>query len=118
MNVESFRMYCIDKPGVTEGFPFDETTLVFKVMNRMFAITSLSEDFRIVVKCDPEEAIVLREEHSCITPAWHFNKQHWNSIAVDGSLTDSFIKEQIDNSYDLIVSKLTKKDKAELKLFK
>jgi predicted DNA-binding protein (MmcQ/YjbR family) len=75
MNIEEIRDYCLAKPGVTEGFPFDETTLVFKVMNKMFALTGLEGDPPFVnLKCDPELAIELREQHPEVTPAWHFNK--------------------------------------------
>lgn len=114
MNIESFREYCLSRAGVSEGFPFDETTLVFKLMGKMFAITDTEDDFKIALKCDPERAIELRETHTAIQPGWHLNKQHWNTISVDGSLSDAFLTELIDHSYDLIRSKLTKKLKAEL----
>lgn len=113
MNIEEFREYCIAKPAVTEAFPFDDVTLVFKVANKMFALTSLDQEFYINLKCDPERAIELREEHTAIQPGWHMNKKHWNSIYVDGSLKDEFIKELIDHSYELIVSSLTKKAREE-----
>ena len=75
MNVEEIRKYCISKPGVTEGFPFDDTALVFKVAGKMFALLDLSDDSRgISLKCDPELAIELREQHYEVTPAYHFNK--------------------------------------------
>jgi len=103
--------YCINKPGVEETFPFDETTLVYKVMGKMFIlIPTESEDLRMNVKCDPE--------YSAITPGFHMNKKHWNTIVPDGSLTDKLIFELIDHSYDLVVKSLTRKLKDELNLLK
>lgn len=115
MNIEELREYCLLKKAVTESFPFDETTLVFKVMNKMFALTSLEGELMVALKCDPELAISLREQYLAVKPAWHFNKKHWNGVQIDGSIDASLIKEWIDHSYDLIVSKLTKKDKEALR---
>ncbi|MGM0624275.1 MAG: MmcQ/YjbR family DNA-binding protein [Bacteroidota bacterium] len=115
MHIESFRTYCLSKAGVTEEFPFDETTLVFKVMGKMFALTDLENDFALALKCDPERAIELRERYPAIRPGWHMNKMHWNTVSVDGSLSDDFLKELIDHSYELVVSKLRKKDRELLK---
>jgi predicted DNA-binding protein (MmcQ/YjbR family) len=114
VNIEDLREYCLSKKVVTESFPFDETTLVFKVMNKMFALTSLDSELMVAVKCDPELAISLREQYPAVTPAWHFNKKHWNGVKIDGSLDAALIKEWIDHSYDLVVSKLTRKEKEEL----
>ncbi|MEN8123935.1 MAG: MmcQ/YjbR family DNA-binding protein [Bacteroidota bacterium] len=115
MNIEEFRNYCLKKPCVTEGFPFDETTLVFKVCNKMFALTGLeSPELRVNLKCDPERAILLREEYSSIIPGYHMNKQHWNTVIVDGSFSDDFFKELVDDSYNLIVKGLPKKVREEL----
>ncbi len=114
MNIEEIREYCLSKKGTTEGFPFDEVTLVFKVANKMYALINLDGDLRLNLKCDPEKAIDLREEFEAIKPGWHMNKQHWNTIEMDGSLKTDLIKELIDHSYDLIVSKLTKKQKESL----
>ena len=109
MNIEEIREYCLDKPAVTEGFPFNDTALVFKVMGKMFALLDLSEEARgISLKCDPEKAIELREQHSEVTPAWHFNKQHWNGVNLKGSITDSRLKEWIDHSYDIVIQSLPK----------
>ncbi|TRX72400.1 MmcQ/YjbR family DNA-binding protein [Carboxylicivirga sp. M1479] len=113
MNIEEYREYCIAKPAVTETFPFDEVTLVFKVANKMFALTGLDKDFSINLKCDPERAIELREEFPAIQPGWHMNKKHWNTVHIDGSLKDDFIKELIDHSYELIVKSLSKKIREE-----
>lgn len=114
MNTEEIRDYCLAKKGVTEGFPFDEVTLVFKVMNKMFAIVSLDGELRISLKCDPERAVELREKYPAIIPGYHLNKRLWNTIQVDGSISDELLEELINHSYDLIVSSLPKKAKEEL----
>ncbi len=116
MHIEAFREYCLSKKGVTEDFPFDEVTLVFKVLNKMFALTGLkSEEFRVNLKCDPERAIELREEYEeSIIAGWHMSKKHWNTVYFERGLEDAFLIELIDHSYDLVVSKMTKKDKAVL----
>ncbi|MBK8611613.1 MAG: MmcQ/YjbR family DNA-binding protein [Chitinophagaceae bacterium] len=105
MNIESIREYVLQKPSVTEGFPFDEESLVFKVNSRIFMIASLDESpLRFNVKCDPERAIELRDDYpDTVLPGYHMNKQHWNTIVVDGRLTAKQLKEMIDDSYDLIV---------------
>ncbi|MCJ7773911.1 MAG: MmcQ/YjbR family DNA-binding protein [Desulfobacterales bacterium] len=106
MNQEEIREYCISKPGVTEGFPFNDTALVFKVAGKMFALLDLSEESRgITLKCDPELAIELREQYSGVTPAWHFNKIHWNTVFLDGSVTDKEVLSWIDHSYELVSKK-------------
>jgi len=115
MNIESYRDYCLSKPGVTESFPFDEEVLVFKVMNKIFALTGVDSFASINLKCDPDRAIELREEHTAIQPGYHMSKKHWNTVQMDGSLSDSFIFELIDHSYDLVVQGLPKKTQAELK---
>ncbi len=114
MNIEEIRDFCLSKKGTTEEFPFDEVTLVFKVMGKMYALTSLDKDLAINLKCDPEKAIELREQYEAIKPGYHMSKIHWNTVEVDGSLKTDFIKELIDHSYDLVVSKLTQKLKKEL----
>jgi predicted DNA-binding protein (MmcQ/YjbR family) len=114
MNIEELREYCLSKKGVAESFPFDESTLVFKLMDKMFALTSLDEDFRINLKCDPEEAIRLRQEHSCVIPGYHMSKKHWNTIIVDGSVPVNQFKKWIDDSYNLVFASLSRKKKEEL----
>jgi predicted DNA-binding protein (MmcQ/YjbR family) len=111
MNIEDFRIYCLSKKGVTESFPFGEDTLVFKVMNKMFAATNIAwEEFSVNLKCNPEKALELREKYSSIQPGFHMNKKHWNTIAFnDGSLSNAFLKEMIDESYDLVVKSMPKK---------
>jgi predicted DNA-binding protein (MmcQ/YjbR family) len=109
MNYEEIREYCISKAGVTEGLPFNDTALVFKVAGKMFALLDLSEESRgISLKCDPELAIELREQHPEVTPAWHFNKVHWNGVALDGAISFKLLKEWIDHSYDIVVASLPK----------
>ncbi len=119
MNIEEIREYCIAKPGATESFPFNDTALVFKVAGKMFALLDLSEDGRgITLKCDPELAVELREQYSEIKPAWHFNKEHWNGVSIQGGLGNRHLKEMIDHSYDLVASALPKKSKEELKKYR
>jgi predicted DNA-binding protein (MmcQ/YjbR family) len=115
MHIESFRDYCLSKPGVEEGFPFGEDVLVMKVMGKIFALTGLSnEDFRVNLKCDPEYAIDLRGDHPQIIPGWHMNKKHWNTVYFEDDLADQLLISLIDHSYDLVAESLTKKLKEEL----
>ncbi|GAA5028689.1 hypothetical protein GCM10011506_14130 [Marivirga lumbricoides] len=109
MNIEEFRNYCLQKYGATEEFPFDENTLVFKVMGKMFALVDVDLFQSINLKCDPEKAIALRESYEAVKPGYHMNKTHWNTIEMDGSLPDKEIKQWINHSYELVVSKLPKK---------
>ncbi|MBW8324579.1 MAG: MmcQ/YjbR family DNA-binding protein [Prolixibacteraceae bacterium] len=114
MNIETFREYCMNKPGVTEEFPFDEVTLVFKVMGKMFALTNLDGDWTLALKCDPDRALELRETYPAIQPGYHMSKIHWNTIMMDGSLSQKLILELVDHSYQLVVDKLPRKLKEEL----
>jgi predicted DNA-binding protein (MmcQ/YjbR family) len=115
MNIEEFREYCLSKKGVEETFPFDEVTLVFKVMGKMFALTGLdSLEFTVNLKCDPDRALELREQYPEIQPGWHMSKKHWNTVSFEGGLDDDFLIELIDHSYDLVVKGLTKKLRLEL----
>lgn len=115
-NIEIFRTYCLLKKGVSEEFPFDETTLTFKVIGKMFALTSLNEaDFRINLKCDPEWALELRDTYDSILPGYHMNKKHWNTVLVNYNLPNELLKKMIDHSYDLVVKGLTKKQQLVLK---
>lgn len=116
MNIEEITEYCLSKKGVTEEFPFDEETLVFKVMGKMFALVPLEKiPLQINLKCDPERAIELREQYEAVKPGWHMNKKHWNTVLSDGSLKPKTIYEMIDHSYELVVSGLKKPDKENLK---
>lgn len=114
MNIEVYRTYCLSKKGVTESFPFDEKTLVFKVMNKMFALTSVEEFSFINLKCNPEKAIELREIYEGVKPGYHMNKALWNSVYTEEDVSDKLIIKWIDDSYSLVVSSLTKKLQKEL----
>jgi len=107
MNIEELRSYCIHKKGVTEGFPFGELVLVFKVLNKIFLLVNLDEyPLQFNVKCNPETAIELRETYPCVQPGYHMNKRHWNTVSVDQSVSDQLLKQWIDHSYDLVVQSL------------
>lgn len=114
MNIESFRDYCLAKPGVTEGFPFDSRTLVFKVMGKMFALTNVDLFESINLKCDPEYAIELRETFQGVKPGYHMSKKHWNTVSTESDVPDKLLEEFVDQSYDLVVKSLTKKLRDEL----
>lgn len=116
MNIEEFRTYCLSKKSVTESFPFDKETLVFKVMGKMFALTGLEYNpSKTNLKCDPERSIELREQFpDQIYPGYHMDKKHWNTVEIEGNLPPALIVELIDHSYDLVVKGLTKKLQAEL----
>lgn len=114
MNIEEYRNYCISKKGVTESFPFDKDTLVFKVMGKMFALTGVDSFEFINLKCNPEKAIELRESYNGIKPGYHMSKKHWNSVYLNTDVSDKQVYELIDASYQLIVKSLTKKLQAEL----
>ena len=110
MNVETLREYCLAKRSVTEGFPFGETVLVFKVMEKIFLLVSLdASPLRFNAKCEPSKAVELREEYGGIQPGYHMNKQHWNTVIVDGTIPGKLLKQMIDDSYDLVVQSLPKK---------
>ena len=113
MNVETVREYCLSKKGTTESFPFDEVSLVIKVMNKMFALIDLEEANHIALKCDPEKAIELRERYSGIEGAYHFIMMFWNSVHLVSDVDDWIMKELIDHSYDEVIKKFTKKLRAE-----
>jgi len=110
MNIEDFREYCLSKNKVTEEFPFDEVTLVFKVCNKLFALTGLDNpEFAINLKCDPEWAEELRETYDgVIVPGYHMNKKHWNTVYVNGSIPEKLLRKLIDHSYSLVVKGLPK----------
>lgn len=115
MDIEQYREYCIAKPGVTEEFPFDENTLVFKVMGKMFALCDVQAFESINLKCEPEKAVELREQYDGVTAGYHMSKKHWNTVVMDGSINDKLIRGWIDDSYNLVVAGLPKKVQAELK---
>ncbi len=110
MDIETFRNYCLSKEQVTESFPFDTETLVFKVAGKMFALAGLeNKPATANLKCDPVRAVELREMHPEITPGYHMNKIHWNTVNIEGNLNNEFIKTLIDDSYNLIIGGLPKK---------
>ena len=115
MNIEVIRSFCLKKKGVTEEFPFNKETIVYKVMGKMFVLIPLEKiPLQINLKCDPEIIEELRERYSSVQPGYHMNKKYWNTIFVDGSLRDELILKWIDNSYDLVVAGLKKADKEKL----
>ena len=117
MTLDHFREYCLSFKGTTEHLPFDENTLVFKVVGKMFTLCNMMTFEFTNLKCDPEKAIILREEYTEVTPAWHMNKKHWNSVSFMGDLSDKQIQEWIADSYNLVVNKMPKKLKIELEKF-
>lgn len=103
MDVLTFRDYCLSLPMSEETTPFDETTLVYKVGGKMFALADMVDFTCVAVKCDPDQAIALRERYPEVTPGVHLNKRHWNDVRTDSDLPDRFIREQIRNSYMLVL---------------
>ncbi len=113
MDLEAFRQYCLSLPAVTEDFPFDENVLVFKVVGKIFVLTDVNTFESINLKCDPELAIELRERYASVLPGYHMNKKHWNTVLMDGSISNKLMMEWTKHSYDLVVASLSKKVKAE-----
>ncbi len=115
MNIEALRTYCLRKPGVAEEFPFGEFTIVFKVAGKIFALADLqSRPLSFNLKCDPELAVELRDTYSCVTPGYHMNKMHWNTVIANGNMSLRMQEEWIDKSYGLVVSGLPKKQQVRL----
>lgn len=114
MNIEEYRDFCIALKGVSEEFPFDENTLVFKVMGKMFALCDVNSFESINLKCATEKAIELREQYLTVLPGYHMNKKHWNTVLIDGSIDDKLIYQWILDSYHLVIASLTKKQRKEL----
>lgn len=117
MNIETLQHYCLAKPGVEETQPFGPDTLVFKVMGKIFALTGLDEpELRVNLKCDPEWAVDLRENHpDQILPGWHMNKKHWNTVRFEAGLPEELLRKMIDHAYTLVVAGLSAKDKETLR---
>lgn len=113
MNVETAREYCLSKKGTTECLPFDEVSLVIKVMGKMFALIDLEEANTISMKCNPDRAIELRERYTGIAGAYHFNKKYWNQISFNADVDDQLILTLIDHSYQEVIEKFTKKLRAQ-----
>jgi predicted DNA-binding protein (MmcQ/YjbR family) len=116
MDIEQLRSYCLAKPGVEETLPFGPDVLVFKVMGKLFLLCPLdTEGLQFNVKCDPDLAVELREQYSCVLPGYHMNKKHWNTVMVDGSIPVKKLKEWVDHSYTLVANSLPAKLKQALK---
>lgn len=114
MNIETFREYCLSKKGVSEEFPFDQNTLVYKVLGKIFVLTDINNFEGINLKCDPDKANELREKYDFVRPGFHMNKKHWNTIDMVWDLDDSMLLSWIDDSYNLVVDMLSKTQKDEL----
>jgi len=115
MDIEVYRNYCLSKPFTEEAFPFDEQTLVFKVKGKIYALADIYDFASVNLKCDPDKAVALREEFEAVIPGYHMNKKHWNTVNFDGSISWKQLKEWIDDSYDLVVGSLSKKDREEVR---
>lgn len=114
MDIELFRAYCLSKKGVSESFPFDDTTLVFKVMGKMFALLNTQYPHSANLKCLPDNCLKIREKYPDVMPGYHMNKKHWLTVPFDALMDDKTILNWVDESYRLIVSSLTKKLQKEL----
>lgn len=118
MNLETFYEYCLSKKGVTQHFPFDKDTLVFKIGGKMFALSSLNQWEKgipsVNLKCNPDYALELRAQYGDVQPAFHMSKVHWNTVAINGEVPDKFVKELIDDSYILVFKSLTKNTQNEI----
>ena len=110
------RAYCLDLPAAVEEFPFGPETSVFKVIGRIFALSTLTGDpLQVSVKCDPEIAVGLRAAHPAIIPGYHLNKRHWNTVTIDGSLPDDLVCDLVQDSFDLVVDKLPRYQRIRLR---
>jgi predicted DNA-binding protein (MmcQ/YjbR family) len=115
MDASELRMWCLRQPGAIEDFPFGPVTSVFKVAGKMFALSALERTpLEVSVKCEPELAVGLRASYPAIRPGYHLNKRHWNTLSLDGSLPDQLVRDLIEDSYDLVVSALPKRIRAQL----
>lgn len=115
MHFDDLRTYCLAKPGVSEDMPFGDEVLVFRVMQKMFALTNIEQlPTSVNLKCDPERAVELREMYAAVRPGYHMNKRHWNTVVLDGSLDGRLVRDLIDHSYQLVVASLPKRVRAEL----
>ncbi len=114
MNLQQAIDYCAAKTEATEEFPFDDDTLVSKLGAKMFALIKLTDPYRINLKCDPITAIELRRKYTAVSAGYHMNKEHWNTVDLDNSVADNLLQGWIDNSYQLILNSLSKKEKAGL----
>jgi len=111
MDIEEFRLVCLEQPFATEDMPFDDTVVVFRLKGRIFGCISLDSPDLVVMKCDPVRALELREQYAAIEGAWHWNKKYWNQIRLDGSVPDSIIRELVRHSYEEVNRKLPRKER-------
>jgi predicted DNA-binding protein (MmcQ/YjbR family) len=114
LNEHDLIQHCLSQTGAVEEFPFGPDARVYKVMNKMFALIPVGEPVRISLKCDPTLARILRDTYPAVQPGYHLNKRHWNTVLVDGTISDQEVREMIDNSYDLVVGKLSRKERETL----
>src|SRR5204862_3153549 len=115
MDLEEFREYCLAKGGVTEGTPFGETVLVFKVAGKIFALAALDEvPATVNLKCDPDLALELRDRYEEVRPGYHMNKKHWNTVELSGGVPETEVQKMIDHSYQLVVESLSRKERTRL----
>lgn len=115
MNIEELRDFCLSLPGTEETFPFDDVTLVFKVMGKMYALASLeASPLRVNLKCDPDRALELREKYSSVIPGYHMSKKHWNTVVFNGEMSTEELRQLVMDSYDLIFQSLPKKLRTKL----
>ena len=115
MDLESFREYCLSKPGATEDMPFGEDVLVFRVGGKMFALASLDEiPATANLKCDPDLALELRDRYEQVRPGYHMNKKHWNTVEIDSGIPDAEVRKMIDHSYELVTQSLPKAERKKL----
>lgn len=116
MNIEELRDFCLSLPHVTEGFPFDDEVLVFKIFNKIFLLTDLEKEFAISIKNTPELIVNQREMYEAVSPGFHLNKKHWNTVKIDGSIDDETLLLWIKQSYNCVVAKLPYKDRKNIPL--
>lgn len=118
MDIEQLYTYCLHKKGTSTSFPFDENVLVFKVLDKIFALTDLTRweagDHSINLKCNPQQAMVLRDHYQAIQPAFHMNKKHWNTVTFNQDVPDKMLLELIDHSYECVIQGMTRKQKTQL----
>ncbi len=113
MHIDEIREYCLSKKEVDECLPFDDETLVFKIMGKIFVLLNINKPFSINLKCNPEKAIELRENYDFVTPGYHMNKKHWNTIKLDSFVPDKLLKEWIDDSYNIVLKGFSAKRRKE-----
>ena len=116
MDLELIREYCLNKPGATEDMPFGEDVLVFRVGGKMFALAALDEvPMRVNLKCDPDRALQLRDRYEQVTPGYHMNKKHWNTVKIESEIPITEVRKMIDHSYELVTKSLPKAKRKKLK---